>query len=80
MNTWEISIVVDWGIPSHRHDFILLLKHHGFVVKLSDSQPDMYRSVGARFCYSVSHEDARAITLFVLAFDAHGMDMRITET
>jgi hypothetical protein len=78
MNTWKISIVVDWGIPSRRHGFVRTLNRRGFSVKLSNSQPDMYRSVGPRFCYSVSHEHARALTLFLLAFDAHGMDMRIT--
>ena len=79
MTTWQISIEDDWRFSSRRHNFILSLKHHGFVVKLSDSQPDMYRSVGARFCYTVSHEHARAFTLFVLSYDAQGLDMRITE-
>jgi predicted RNA binding protein YcfA (HicA-like mRNA interferase family) len=77
MNTWQISTTRGPYVCNSK--FIKALHGRGFVVKYSRGQPDMYKTFDARFYYTVSHKDEREITLFVLAFDASGLDMRITE-
>jgi hypothetical protein len=77
MNTWEIHVDVDKD--DDRWRFIQTLSRRGFVVKLGPGQPAMYKTFGTSYCYTVSHKDTRALTMFLLVFDARGLDMRIIE-
>ena len=79
MNTWEIHVDLRSGNTADRWRFIQTLSRRGFVVKLGPGQPAMYKTFGTSYCYTVSHEDTRALTMFLLVFDARGLDMRIIE-
>jgi hypothetical protein len=80
MTSWQISTVVTCAVTAHnRYCFIQSLISRGFSVKLRSSQLDMYRTTGDTYTYDVSHKDSRALTMFLLVFDASDLEIKIIE-
>jgi hypothetical protein len=77
MTTWQISTVVTCAVTAHnRYCFIQSLISRGFSVKLHLAT-DLARH--ATYTYEVSHTDSRALTMFLLVFDARDLEMKIIE-